>query len=557
MYCNSKNAIAILFNPVQHSRTKHINIRYHFIKEHVEQGTIELYFVGMKYQLADLFTKALFKERFEYLVHMIADQLVHLSNQASIGRCNNKETLPNIPCPKECRIVGQILVDHALSHALTATADKDIVYIVDMFHATLKLLVETPEQPFIPPVNFDYIRPFMKILGYQGSLDRVSDFFVKNIAQPWQTLCPTLFHEEESFIQYPRFTKLIIADLIKKYESIHKRLKEEYHTIKDDTPLVNMYTTGEVIVHGMRIPNDLLTGAIKDTQVYKDYVETYAGVIKIRQKKSTSTTLLPPSDDQERDDIIEATQLIENKNLEEDVEKLVEGEDEYDRDEFADIAFLSVEDSGDMIEHRSHKEKPKEIVDDDEKKDDDKHDDAKDDDDHNDQSLIRTRRMVSSKIRTEKMQTPIPSPPRSPMTDLSSDKEISEELMVSDTPMPKAPSQDPVQPTSSRHINLPRIGDNAPPEGEKGAKRQKTSRSSKSARGCSSKQLAKTEKKHTTHSLITPRTPMPDLSSAKEISEELMVSDTPMPKAPSQDPVQPTSSRHINLPRIVAKMSRR
>ncbi|GKE09432.1 retrovirus-related pol polyprotein from transposon TNT 1-94 [Tanacetum coccineum] len=71
MYCNSKNAIAILFNPVQHSRTKHINIRYHFIKEHVEQGTIELYFVGTKYQLADLFTKALFKERFEYLVHMI------------------------------------------------------------------------------------------------------------------------------------------------------------------------------------------------------------------------------------------------------------------------------------------------------------------------------------------------------------------------------------------------------------------------------------------------------------------------------------------------------
>ncbi|GJW81185.1 retrovirus-related pol polyprotein from transposon TNT 1-94 [Tanacetum coccineum] len=71
MYCDSKSAIAISCNPVQHSKTKHIDIRYHFIKEHVEKGTVEIYFVGTKYQLADLFTKALPKKRFEYLVHRI------------------------------------------------------------------------------------------------------------------------------------------------------------------------------------------------------------------------------------------------------------------------------------------------------------------------------------------------------------------------------------------------------------------------------------------------------------------------------------------------------
>ncbi|GJW32650.1 retrovirus-related pol polyprotein from transposon TNT 1-94 [Tanacetum coccineum] len=71
MYCVSKSAIAIPCNPVQHSRIKHINIRYHFIKKHVEKDTIELYFVGTEYQLADLFTKALPRERFKYLVHMI------------------------------------------------------------------------------------------------------------------------------------------------------------------------------------------------------------------------------------------------------------------------------------------------------------------------------------------------------------------------------------------------------------------------------------------------------------------------------------------------------
>ncbi|GKC71123.1 retrovirus-related pol polyprotein from transposon TNT 1-94 [Tanacetum coccineum] len=71
MYCDSKSAIAISCNPVQHSCTEHIDIRYHFIKEHVEKGTVELYFVGTEYQLADLFTKALPKERFEYLIHRI------------------------------------------------------------------------------------------------------------------------------------------------------------------------------------------------------------------------------------------------------------------------------------------------------------------------------------------------------------------------------------------------------------------------------------------------------------------------------------------------------
>nr|GEW45102.1 retrotransposon protein, putative, unclassified [Tanacetum cinerariifolium] len=64
MYCDSKAAIAISCNPVQHSRTKHIDVRYHFIKEKVEKGIVELFFVGTEYQLADLFTKALPVERF-------------------------------------------------------------------------------------------------------------------------------------------------------------------------------------------------------------------------------------------------------------------------------------------------------------------------------------------------------------------------------------------------------------------------------------------------------------------------------------------------------------
>ncbi|GKC63407.1 hypothetical protein Tco_1096005 [Tanacetum coccineum] len=70
-YYDSQSAIAISCNPVQYSRTKHINVSYHFIKEHVECGIIELYFVKTEYQLADMFTKALSQDRFEYLVRRL------------------------------------------------------------------------------------------------------------------------------------------------------------------------------------------------------------------------------------------------------------------------------------------------------------------------------------------------------------------------------------------------------------------------------------------------------------------------------------------------------
>nr|GEY92679.1 copia protein [Tanacetum cinerariifolium]GEY92691.1 copia protein [Tanacetum cinerariifolium] len=67
MYCDNKSAIALCCNNVQHSRSKHIDIKYHFIKEQVENGVIELYFVNTEYQLADLFTKALGRDIIEFL----------------------------------------------------------------------------------------------------------------------------------------------------------------------------------------------------------------------------------------------------------------------------------------------------------------------------------------------------------------------------------------------------------------------------------------------------------------------------------------------------------
>nr|GEW65272.1 retrotransposon protein, putative, unclassified [Tanacetum cinerariifolium] len=68
LYCDNRSAIALCCNNVQHSRSKYIDIRHHFIREQVEKGVVELFLVTTDYQLADIFTKALSRERFEFLL---------------------------------------------------------------------------------------------------------------------------------------------------------------------------------------------------------------------------------------------------------------------------------------------------------------------------------------------------------------------------------------------------------------------------------------------------------------------------------------------------------
>ncbi|GJY06760.1 retrovirus-related pol polyprotein from transposon TNT 1-94 [Tanacetum coccineum] len=151
MYCDSKSAIAISCNPVQHSKTKHIDIRYHFIKEHVEKGTVELYFVRTEYQLADLFTKALPKEHFEYLVHRIViimaqqqhaadvhlDELCPLNKRYDLMDVNKKVDLEHVQCPPESKILTNIIKNHPLRFSIAASSSVPWIYMAQFWH-TLK-----------------------------------------------------------------------------------------------------------------------------------------------------------------------------------------------------------------------------------------------------------------------------------------------------------------------------------------------------------------------------------------------------------------------------------
>jgi hypothetical protein len=67
LYCENLSAINISKNPIQHCRTKHIDIRHHFIRDLVEDNVVTLEHVATENQLTDIFTKALDANSFELL----------------------------------------------------------------------------------------------------------------------------------------------------------------------------------------------------------------------------------------------------------------------------------------------------------------------------------------------------------------------------------------------------------------------------------------------------------------------------------------------------------
>ncbi|GKD67552.1 hypothetical protein Tco_1321642, partial [Tanacetum coccineum] len=144
---------------------------------------------------------------------------------------------------------------------------------------------ETPENPFVAPANIHTIEAFMNRLAYQGAFDKVSAFFTKNLAQPWQTMfkvsnrCLTTGHDQ---------TKI---NILQNSPNIHKRIEEDYHSIKDYVPLVSVYTTRNVSVRGMLIPNAFLTAEVRETDDFKEYETVFMKVaILMNQPQSVVST---------------------------------------------------------------------------------------------------------------------------------------------------------------------------------------------------------------------------------------------------------------------------
>nr|GFB08706.1 hypothetical protein [Tanacetum cinerariifolium] len=242
--------------------------------------------------------------------------------------------------------------------------------------------------------------------------------------------------QKNDVIQYPRFTNLIIVDLMKKFPSIPQRFKEDYHSIKDDILSVSVYSIGNVLFQGMLILDAFLIDVIYATDDYAKYemvfVKLVALMIRLQPFVHQENSSKLPSNKRsqvelrfhllfmtERGEIIEATLLnlalqkttiageaqenvaeVQEKLEEKELKKMDEGKEDKESyaSEFADLVFNDNDDSNTRIEPGSHKENPKIVDDDDDDKKekenkDEKKDDAEDKDNDNqiDHALVTTQ----------------------------------------------------------------------------------------------------------------------------------------------------------------------
>nr|GEW60515.1 hypothetical protein [Tanacetum cinerariifolium] len=102
VYCDNRSAIDLCCNNVQHFRSKHIDIQCHFIRKQVKKGMLELYFVTTNYHLADIFTKALPRQRFEFILPRLDEQWFDLTKDTirdalQITPVNNNKAFSSPP----------------------------------------------------------------------------------------------------------------------------------------------------------------------------------------------------------------------------------------------------------------------------------------------------------------------------------------------------------------------------------------------------------------------------------------------------------------------------
>nr|GEU56648.1 hypothetical protein [Tanacetum cinerariifolium] len=357
---------------------------------------------------------------------------------------------------------------------------QEFIYTVDMFQDILYLIVETPKNPFVAPVNIETIEAFINRVRYQGVVDKINHLQMFHVvinrtkvdyaALLWWDFINNVNQKKEA-IQYPRFIKLIIADLMKKSLDIPQRIEEDYYSIKDDIPLVSVYTTGNVLVRGMLILDAFLTEEIRATDDFKENEKVFMNVdvpmnqpqpvvsthethrytprahriptltaspqgkkrkqtakesssprcwnilvgfasytlkihepsggirVKHEEKKKQSTTPIPPpGDDRERDKVVEATILsltlhktslaakaqettakVQEKLDEEEIEKMVEGDE--DKESYPE----------------SHKENPKNVDDDGDEEIEKKKKDKEIENKKKDDNVEKTKEVVKEK----------------------------------------------------------------------------------------------------------------------------------------------------------------
>nr|GEY94523.1 ribonuclease H [Tanacetum cinerariifolium] len=298
------------------ARSKHIDLRYHFIKEHVENGVIELYFVNTEYQLADLFTKSLGRERIEFLINKLGmrsfmsetlkqltdevdqtmdmtinqqvaldEALVPHTSRLRLGKSNFRLRSDITSKESTIQLVYDVLRLTPFYKAFLVTADVPEIYMQEFWatatvhHHSIRFKMENKKRI----VNLEYFREMLHI-------------------------CPRLPVEHKDAkksneMYYPSFTKVIIHYFMTKDPSIPRRNKVNWQYVRDDQlftmiKLVSRHQNTQQF--GVMLPVELTNEDIRNSKAYKEYYAIASGAAPtktkaiVRKTKSSSDTTITP-----------------------------------------------------------------------------------------------------------------------------------------------------------------------------------------------------------------------------------------------------------------------
>nr|GEV69370.1 retrovirus-related Pol polyprotein from transposon TNT 1-94 [Tanacetum cinerariifolium] len=367
------------------SLSKHIDIRYHFIKEHVENGVIKHYFVNTEYQLADIFTKALGRERIEFLINKLGmqsftpetlKQLTDEVDETMDITIDQQVALDEALVPHASRLrIGKTDVPQIYMQEFWATAtvhhhpirfkmnnEKHIANL-ECFREMLQICPRIPNQPFVELPFKEEILTLLRELGHIGEIKMVIDENINKLHQPWRSFDASSTSKNMNFaylpwedfvyqveqkdakksneMYYPRFTKVIVNFFMTTDQSIPRRNKVNWHFARDD----HMFTTRKLVSryqntqqYGTILPIELTNEAIRNSESYEYYViasgvEPPKTKASVRKKKSSSNTTVPPltaKEDKEEesfDPIVQTPSHVENTDDEDSHGMNVEGDE--------------------------------------------------------------------------------------------------------------------------------------------------------------------------------------------------------------------------------------
>ncbi|GJW63906.1 retrovirus-related pol polyprotein from transposon TNT 1-94 [Tanacetum coccineum] len=191
LYCNNRSVIALCCNNVQHSRSKHIDIRHHFIREQFEKGVVELYFVSTDYQLADIFTKALLRERFEFLLPRLdtmADVNVNAPTKQALAMAPPTYTDEQIMPRSRWVSVGKSNCYLDVERSYNCQLDEQWFNLTkDTLRDALQI-TPVDNNAFSSPPTPDILIKFVNDLGYPKAVRTLSDVMTNDMFQPWRAL---------------------------------------------------------------------------------------------------------------------------------------------------------------------------------------------------------------------------------------------------------------------------------------------------------------------------------------------------------------------------------